>query len=104
MFSGGHKFISFIIIIIIIIIILPHRPHPCVHVCGQVYGFYDECHRKYGTADIWKHFTDVFDFLPLSAVVAVGAILPMGYVIYIDRYICLPIGLVGAVFVGLHCN
>ena len=38
----------------------------------QVYGFYDECHRKYGSADVWKHFTDVFDFLPLSAVVEVS--------------------------------
>jgi serine/threonine-protein phosphatase 2A catalytic subunit len=35
----------------------------------QVYGFYDECLRKYGSADIWKLFTDLFDFLPLTAVV-----------------------------------
>jgi serine/threonine-protein phosphatase 2A catalytic subunit len=35
----------------------------------QVYGFYDECHRKYGNANVWKYLTDLFDYLPLSAIV-----------------------------------
>ena len=35
----------------------------------QVYGFYDECVRKYGSGDVWKMFTDLFDFLPLTAVI-----------------------------------
>jgi serine/threonine-protein phosphatase 2A catalytic subunit len=35
----------------------------------QVYGFYDECLRKYGNANIWKYFTDLFDYLPLTALV-----------------------------------
>ncbi len=35
----------------------------------QVYGFYDECMRKYGSATVWKLFTDLFDFLPITAIV-----------------------------------
>ena len=33
------------------------------------YGFYDECLRKYGNANVWKQFTELFDYLPLTAVV-----------------------------------
>ncbi len=33
------------------------------------YGFYDECHRKYGSANVWKYFTDLFDYFPVTAVV-----------------------------------
>lgn len=35
----------------------------------QVYGFYDECNRKYSDGDVWRVFTDLFDFLPLAAIV-----------------------------------
>ena len=35
----------------------------------QIYGFYDECMRKYGNSNVWKYFTDLFDYLPLTAVV-----------------------------------
>lgn len=35
----------------------------------QVYGFYDECLRKYQNAQVWTYFTDLFDYLPLAAVV-----------------------------------
>lgn len=35
----------------------------------QVYGFYDECVRKYGNANVWKHFTDLFDYFPVTALI-----------------------------------
>jgi hypothetical protein len=34
-----------------------------------VYGFYEECLRKYGSARIWQVLTDLFDSLPLAAVI-----------------------------------
>lgn len=36
----------------------------------QMYGFYEECMKKYNdNPEIWKYFTDLFDFLPLTCVV-----------------------------------
>lgn len=36
---------------------------------SQVYGFYDECLTKYGSGQIWNAFAQVFDHLPLTAVI-----------------------------------
>ena len=39
-----------------------------IHV--QVYGFYDECKRKYGSVNVWHYCTEIFDYLSLSAIIA----------------------------------
>lgn len=44
----------------------------------QVYGFYDECLRKYGSSDVWTMFTDLFDYLPLTALVENQVFCPHG--------------------------
>ena len=37
---------------------------------SQMYGFYDECFKKYGNnATIWNTFMDLFDLLPLCALI-----------------------------------
>ena len=38
-------------------------------VVPQVYGFYEECQRKYGNANAWKYCTEVFDYLNVAAVI-----------------------------------
>ncbi|ANQ07485.1 Serine/threonine-protein phosphatase [Plasmodium coatneyi] len=36
----------------------------------KVYGFYDECMRKYnGDYNAWRYITDAFDYLPLTAII-----------------------------------
>lgn len=35
----------------------------------QVYGFYEECLRKFGSVNVWRYCTEIFDYLSLSALV-----------------------------------
>ena len=39
------------------------------HECRQTttfYGFYDECIKKYGSSNVWKYCTDLFEQLPIK--------------------------------------
>lgn len=42
--------------------------HESVHMT-EVYGFYDECLHKYGSANVWKLFINLFHYLPITALV-----------------------------------
>eukprot|EP00792_Barthelona_sp_PAP020_P006525 TRINITY_DN3020_c0_g6_i1.p1 TRINITY_DN3020_c0_g6~~TRINITY_DN3020_c0_g6_i1.p1 ORF type:complete len:309 (-),score=80.45 TRINITY_DN3020_c0_g6_i1:195-1121(-) len=35
----------------------------------QIYGFYNECRKKFGSTKVWECLTDVFDSLPLAALI-----------------------------------
>lgn len=35
----------------------------------QIYGFYDECMKKYGSSEAWQILTNLFDCLPLAALI-----------------------------------
>lgn len=43
----------------------------------QVYGFYEECVRKYGNANPWKYCVEVFDYLNLAAVSSCRNFIPL---------------------------
>ena len=42
--------------------------HESRQICYS-YGFYEEITRKYGNSNPWKYFNDIFDYLPIGAIV-----------------------------------
>ena len=42
--------------------------HESRQICFS-YGFYEEITRKYGNANPWRYFNDLFDYLPLAAII-----------------------------------
>ncbi|CAJ0567452.1 unnamed protein product, partial [Mesorhabditis spiculigera] len=49
--------------------------HECAAI-NRVYGFYDECNRRYQSLRLWQYFQDVFNAMPLCGLVG-GRILCM---------------------------
>ena len=42
--------------------------HECASI-NRIYGFYDDCKRRF-SIKLWKNFTDVFNWMPIVAVVS----------------------------------
>ena len=42
--------------------------HESRQICYS-YGFYEEITRKYGNANPWRYFNDLFDYLPIAAII-----------------------------------
>jgi serine/threonine-protein phosphatase 4 catalytic subunit len=70
----GHHSIETFLFLILLKIRYPQRMtllrgnHECRSIT-KAYGFYDECLKKFGCANVYNYFTDVFDLLPLTAII-----------------------------------
>ena len=49
-------------------VFLTRGNHECSNIT-TIYGFYDECIRKFGDSVLWHEFTEVFKYLPIGAIV-----------------------------------
>ena len=70
----GYFSLETILLILVLKLRYPDRLHILRgnHECRQitqVYGFYEECLRKYKSSSVWKTITDLFDYFPLGALI-----------------------------------
>jgi len=70
----GHNSVETMILLLLLKARWPHhiyllRGNHESRQVTQVYGFYDECMRKYGNGNPWRYCTDLFDAMPLAALV-----------------------------------
>lgn len=69
----GHQSVETMTLLLLLKARFPHRitllrgNHESRQIT-QVYGFYDECQRKYGNANPWKYCTELFDWCAHSHV------------------------------------
>ena len=70
----GYNSIETILYFMLLKILYPDRitllrgNHECQQITMQ-YGFYDECRRKYNSINIWRYCCEVFNHLPLAALI-----------------------------------
>lgn len=70
----GFNSVESLSILLVLTVIYPNRitlirgNHESRQVTS-IYGFYDECTKKYGGSDIWRACCEVFDCIPLAALV-----------------------------------
>jgi serine/threonine-protein phosphatase 4 catalytic subunit len=70
----GYNSVETFLLLVALKVRWPHRialirgNHESRHIT-QIYGFYDECMRKYGNANVWRFCCELFDYLSLGALI-----------------------------------